>query len=124
MDAFRENLTLNYFLKHKVVTIILIVIFILSIVANGVQGYFMYKKTKAYRVLEAVVENKSNCEVIPAAVETPAEPAPTTNTPTKRKSSTPSTDEGTDSDTSPIINPSPDTSTPEVVIPPPPPPSD
>lgn len=128
MNAPMENRGLNNITKNKVFRIVLIVVLVLLIIANGIQGYFMAKKAKAYRVLEAIVENKSNCPAIPVQVEAPAESAPTTTAPTtKRKSSTPSTN--TSTDVSPSTTPStdtstsPDTSTPEVVIPPPPPPS-
>lgn len=101
MNAPMENRGLNRFAKNKILVIVLIAIFALSVIANGVQGYFMWKKIKAYRNLEEIIKNKSNCDKCPVAEPTPTPtPAPTT----KSKSS--------------------GSSGQETVIPPPPPPSD
>jgi flagellar basal body-associated protein FliL len=128
MNMPMESRTINGDTKKKVLKIVIIAVFALAIIANGVQGYFLYKKTKACRVLDSIIQNKSNCDKCPepAQVETPATTTePTTTTPTtttpksksKPKSSTPSSDSGSGSSSG-------SGTTPEPVIPPPPPPSD
>jgi flagellar basal body-associated protein FliL len=127
MNTPMENRTFQSDKKKKILKIAIIVVLAFAIIANGIQGYLMYKKTKAYRVLDSIIQNKSNCDKCPepAQAETPVTTEPTTTTPTtttpksksKPKSSTPSTDtsSGSSSGSGTI---------PETVIPPPPPPSD
>jgi len=116
MNTSVENRTLNSVTKNKALKIILIVVFALAIIGNGVQGYFIWKKVKAYHSLEAIIKNKSNCDECPAQVESPTESTPTPTTPTPRSKSS-----GSDSDSDTSQDP---VATPEPVIPPPPPPAD
>lgn len=120
MNTSGENRALDGLTKNKVLKVILIVVFVLAVFANGVQGYFLWKYVKAYRNLEAIINSKSNCDKCPAQIEATPEPEPTptpTTTTTKSRS--------TDSDTSSQPDTSEDTvATPEPVIPPPPPPAD
>lgn len=120
MEPYTNNRLLDRInnLGHKrVVKIILLILFILSLIANGVQGYYFHKKSQAYRELKAIVDSKSNCEKVVAPVETPPETAPTTTTPTRYRGTTNSSDSSDSSDSS-------STDTQETVIPPPPPPAD
>lgn len=101
----------------KIIKIVLLILFIFSIIANGIQGYFILKQAKAYRDLKAIINSKSNCEKCPEQIESTPEPTPTPTTTTKSRGS----GSGSDSDS----NVSEDTiATPEPVIPPPPPPAD
>lgn len=125
-----NNPEVNYDKKKmilkKIAKIMLLVIFILSLVGDGVLGYFLYKKNIAYKSLEAIASNrneeikkqqetidsKSNCLACPvtapdaATVETPAAAAPASTSTSKKTTSTSNSQ------------------TKEAVIVPPPPPSD
>ena len=126
MNTSMENRTLNGITKNKVLKIILIAVFALSIIANGVQGYFIYKKIKAYRAQEAIIKNKSNCEKCPAPakVETPTTTGSTTPSSTRRRNSSSSEESTPEATETPSSSPPADTPAPEPVIPPPPAPSD
>lgn len=122
MNTHIENQFLDNLIHSRTIKIIILILFvllILSIIANGVQGYYLYKKAKGYRELKSIIDTKSNCEKCPAMVETPAETTPTTTTPKYRSRGTTDTTESSDTPAS-----SGSTDTQETVIPPPPPPSD
>jgi hypothetical protein len=113
---FLENIS-----HSRATKVILLIIFILAILGNGFQGFFLYKKAKAYREIKAVVDSKSNCEkcsTTTAPAETDA--TPTTTTPSSRSRSTGGS---TSSDESSGTSESSGSSSQETVIPPPPPPS-
>lgn len=114
MNTSVENRALNSVTKNKVLKIILILVFTLVIITNGVQGYFIWKQVKAYHILEGIINSKSNCDKCSVQVESPTEPTPTPTTTTSKSRSS-----GSGSDASQDT-----VATPESVIPPPPPPAD
>lgn len=120
MNNTTDNSIINCIKNNKVLTIITLTLFALSIIVNGSLGYIVAKKAKANRELNAIITNKSNCVVTPAPVETPAETPPATTTPTKKRSTTPTSTDTIDSGSTGSSS----SSTQETVIPPPPPPSD
>ncbi len=101
-------------IRHSKVSKILLILIIISIIANGVQGYFIWKQIKDYKGLEEIINNKSNCE---ECLELP-EPTPeATPAPTRTKSGSSGSDSDTEAPQDPVA-------TPETVIEPPRPPAD
>ena len=111
MNTSTNGNVLSNISRSKVAKIVLLILFILSIIANGVQGYFLWQQTKINRGLQPIINAKSNCDKCPEQVEATPEPTPET-TPTKSRG-------GSDSTT-----PADTVATPETVIEPPRPPAD
>lgn len=114
------NKTVSYFMTQETFKTIVIIIFVLSLVFNGIQGYYYYKKVKINKDLQGIIDTKSNCEVAPPAVETPEETPATT--PARRYNTNTTSDEEESSDSGASDSSSGDSQ--ETVVPPPPPPSD
>lgn len=114
-DHFLSNIS-----RNKVAKIGLLILIIVLIVANAVQGYFLWKQVKAYRGLEAIINSKSNCDKCPEQIQSTPEPTPT---PTPTTTTTKSRGSGSDSAPEDTV-PEDTVATPETVIEPPRPPSD
>lgn len=95
----------------RVIKVVVLILLVVSIIANGIQGYFLWQQIKTSRGLEAIINAKSNCDKCPEQVEATPEPTPEA-TPTKSRG-------GSDSNT-----PADTVATPDGVIEPPRPPAD
>lgn len=119
MNTSASGRILGNIRQGQIIRIVLLIFIIASIIANGVQGYFIWRQAKAYRELSAVINSKSNCDKCPEQVQTTPEPTPTpTATATKSRGSAPESNASQDAGTTDTV------ATPEAVIPPPPPPAD
>lgn len=118
-EAGFQDKELNIKKRKKIFSIILLIVFIVSMLANGVLGYYLNRKVKAYKSQQSIIDNKINCPALAEApVLTPAEETPVAETPASVTTTPTTTKKKTTTTTTPTPAPVQE----EVLLPPPPPP--